>query len=250
MASWLVEWVWSQLLMSSSQSVDHFTRRTFIRTTSLGLGALAGSCVIDGATARMRAPAQAAEVAPFSKRFAGTTIRVSMFDTAFPRGLRGLLPEFTELTGINVDFELLGFTVFLQRSDLELSGGTGAVDAMTLVFAQSGRWIGAGWPEDLTPFIKATNFDIEDLLPGPLAAMRRGEKIYGIPWLADSQLMLYRHTGLHSDLHRLLQRDDCRHADGHDGAERSDPLAAQRPARCRLTWWRGARAAGSTGGCP
>jgi len=142
--------------------------------------------------ARMRTVAEAADVAPFSKRFAGTTIRLSMFDTAFPRGLRGLVPEFTELTGINVDFELLGFTVFLQRSDLELSGGTGAVDAMTLVFAQSGRWIGAGWPEDLTPFIKGSNFDIDDLLPGPLAAMRRGEKIYGIPWLADSQLMLYR----------------------------------------------------------
>ena len=177
--------------MSSSSIAKQISRRTFIRTTSLGIGALAGSGVLDAAVpARM--PAQAADVAPFSKRFAGTTIRVSMFDTAFPRGLRALLPEFTELTGITVDFELLGFTVFLQRSDLELSGGTGAVDAMTLVFAQSGRWIGAGWPDDLTPFIKATNFDIDDLLLGPLASMRRGEKIYGIPWLADSQLMLYR----------------------------------------------------------
>jgi multiple sugar transport system substrate-binding protein len=175
--------------MRSHPIAHRFIRRTFIRSTSLALGALTGSGLIDAA---IQTPAGAAEVAPFSKRFAGTTIRVSMFDTAFPRGLRGLLPEFTELTGINVDFELLGFTVFLQRSDLELSGGTGAVDAMTLVFAQSGRWIGAGWPEDLTPFIKGSNFDVEDVLPGPLAAMRRGEKIYGIPWLADSQLMLYR----------------------------------------------------------
>jgi multiple sugar transport system substrate-binding protein len=179
--------------MSFRPIAGHLSRRTFIRTTSVGLTARVASGVIDAVMpARMRTFAEAADVAPFSKRFAGTTIRVSMFDTAFPRGLRALLPEFTELTGINVDFELLGFTVFLQRSDLELSGGTGAVDAMTLVFAQSGRWIGAGWPEDLTPFIKDSNFDIDDLLPGPLAAMRRGEKIYGIPWLADSQLMLYR----------------------------------------------------------
>lgn len=150
----------------------------FVRTAALGLGAL---------TVR-----HAAAQAPAPKRFAGKTIRVSMFDTAFPRGLNKLLPQFTELTGIKVDFELLGFTVFLQRADLELSGATGAVDAMTLVFAQSGRWIGAGWPEDLTPFIRSSRFDIDDLLPGPLAAMRRGDKTYGIPWLADSQLMLYR----------------------------------------------------------
>jgi multiple sugar transport system substrate-binding protein len=152
------------------------TRRMFVRTVGVALG----PTVVSGAAAQ---PA---------KRFAGTTIRVSMFDTAFPRGLEKLLPQFVEATGIKVDLELLGFTIFLQRSDLELSGGTGAVDAMTLVFAQSGRWIGAGWPEDLTPFIRQRRFDIDDLLPGPLAAMRRGERIFGIPWLADSQLMLYR----------------------------------------------------------
>jgi multiple sugar transport system substrate-binding protein len=127
-----------------------------------------------------------------ARRLAGTTIRVSMFDTAFPRGLEKLLPQFSETTGIKVDFERLGFPVFVQRSDLELSGAAGAVDAMTLVFAQSGRWIGAGWAEDLTPFVKSSGFDLDDLLPGPVATMKRGDKLYGIPWLADSQLMLYR----------------------------------------------------------
>lgn len=170
------------------------TRRTFVRTAALALGSLTGSRLVGASAAGLTGPrpAAAADVVPLSRRFAGTTIRVSMFDTAFPRGLEKLLPQFTELTGIKVDFELLGFSVFVQRADLELSGATGAVDAMTFVFAQSGRWIGAGWPENLTPFIKQSRFDIEDFLPGPLAAMRRGDEIYGIPWLADSQLMLYR----------------------------------------------------------
>lgn len=181
--------------MASRKRVSPLSRRTFLRTAGLGLGALTGGGLLDAGetTWRLTGPrAAAADVAPPSKRFAGTTIRVSMFDTAFPRGLEKLLPQFAELTGIKVDFELLGFTVFVQRADLELSGAAGAVDAMTLVFAQSGRWIGAGWPEDLTPFAKSSRFDIDDLLPGPLAAMKRGDKIYGIPWLADSQLMLYR----------------------------------------------------------
>lgn len=173
--------------MSSSRDENRIGRRMFLRTVA-GLGTLAGPSVLKAAAVE----AAAAGVAPPSRRFAGTTIRVSMFDTAFPRGLEKLLPHFTELTGIKVEFELLGFSIFVPRADLELSGATGAVDAMTLVFAQSGRWIGAGWPEDLVPLVKASRFDLEDLLPGPLAAMRRGDRIYGIPWLADSQLMLYR----------------------------------------------------------
>lgn len=167
--------------MASRESGSRVTRRTFLRVAALGLGSLAGGSGVSAADA------QAA-----SKRFAGTTIRVSMFDTAFPRGLEKLLPQFSELTGIKVEFERLGFPVFVQRSDLELSGAAGAVDAMTLVFAQSGRWIGAGWAEDLMPLVKSSAFDLQDLLSGPLATMRRGDKIYGIPWLADSQLMLYR----------------------------------------------------------
>ncbi len=157
-------------------------RRTFLRATGFLAAALALRPV-HGTTA---------EGSKLSRRFAGTTLRVSMFDTAFPRGLEKLLPQFTELTGIMVELELLGFSVFVQRADLELSGATGAVDAMTLVFAQSGRWIGAGWAEDLTPLATTTGFDFDDLLKGPLATMKRGNKVYGIPWLADSQLMLYR----------------------------------------------------------
>ncbi|MGH2405598.1 MAG: ABC transporter substrate-binding protein [bacterium] len=169
------------------------TRREFVNTAAAGIATLAGAALFNiRAGSAAQAFAAAAGVAPTSRQYAGTTIRVSMFDTAFPRGLEKLLPEFTSLTGIKVEFELLGFTVYVQRADLELSGATGAVDAMTLVFAQSGRWIGAGWPQDLTPFIKSSRFDINDVLPGPLAAMTRGDKIYGIPWLADSQLMLYR----------------------------------------------------------
>jgi multiple sugar transport system substrate-binding protein len=175
--------------MSAHGCGTRLSRRAFLGTAGLGFGALSGGSSL-AAWAPRRAAAQGAP--PPAKRFAGATIRVSMFDTAFPRGLEKLLPQFTDLTGIKVDFELLGFTVFVQRADLELSGATGAVDAMTLVFAQSGRWIGAGWPEDLTPLIKSSRLDIDDLLPGPLAAMRRGDRIYGIPWLADSQLMLYR----------------------------------------------------------
>ncbi|MBI4637886.1 MAG: extracellular solute-binding protein [Candidatus Rokubacteria bacterium] len=172
--------------MSAQRIGNPVTRRVFVRTAALGFASVAG-----GATPPLTVAA-AAQAPPASKRFAGTTIRVSMFDTAFPRGLEKLLPQFSDLTGIKVEFERLGFPVFVQRSDLELSGATGAVDAMTLVFAQSGRWIGAGWAEDLAPFVTRSGFDLEDLLAGPLATMKRGPKLYGIPWLADSQLMLYR----------------------------------------------------------
>ncbi|MHB1133454.1 MAG: extracellular solute-binding protein [Chloroflexota bacterium] len=199
------------------------SRRRFLRTTVLGLGGLAAggllaACTttpaatpapttaatkaagataapaatsVAGATTTAAATTQAPATAA-AKPYAGQTIKVSMFDTSYPRGLQNLIPRFREQTGIGVDLELLGFTIFLQRADLDLSGATGSTDAMTLVFAQSGRWMGANWAENLNPYISRTSFDIPDFLPGPMAAMKQGDNVYGIPWLADSQLMLYR----------------------------------------------------------
>ncbi len=196
--------------MSSRPASRGVSRREFVQAAGLGLGALVGGALLGACSSP--APAAAPTAAPAApsnpagtpgavrtaaptvqaKPFAGQSISVSLFDTAYPRGLEKLIPQFEEQTGIKVQYEMLGFTVYLQRGDLELSGAAGAVDVMALVFAQSGRWIGANWAENLAPFITKSAFDLQDFLPGPLSTMKRGDSVFGIPWLADSQLMLYR----------------------------------------------------------
>lgn len=133
-----------------------------------------------------------------STKFKGSKLKVMMVGQSFPEALQVRLPEFTKVSGIDVELEQLGFAVLNQRADLELSSGSGAYDAMQLIFIRSGRWIGAGWAEDLTPYIEdptktdKKELDVEDFVAGAIQPFKRGNSIYALPWLADSQMVVYR----------------------------------------------------------
>jgi len=115
------------------------TRRSFVRGAA-GVAALPLALYGGG-----RASAQPARAKPF----AGKTLNVFMFDHPYPRALKELLPQFTELTGIKVEIDTPGFLVYNQRADLELSTASGAYDVLALTFIFSGKWIGAGWASRL-----------------------------------------------------------------------------------------------------
>ena len=105
-----------------------------------------------------------------SKPFAGKTLNVFMFDHPYPRALKELVPQFTELTGIKVEMDTPGFLVYNQRADLELSPGSGAYDVMVLSFIFSGKWMGAGWASRLNDFIAREGAtDAADFLSGAMA---------------------------------------------------------------------------------
>jgi hypothetical protein len=56
-----------------------------------------------------------------NKPFAGKTLNAVMFDHPYPRALKQMLPQFTDLTGIKVELDTPRFIVHNQRPDLELS---------------------------------------------------------------------------------------------------------------------------------
>ena len=128
-----------------------------------------------------------------SKPFAGKTLNVFMFDHPYPRALKELLPQFTELTGIKVEMDTPGFLVYNQRADLELSTGSGAYDVMVLSFIFSGKWMGAGWASRLNDFIAREGAtDAADFLSGAMAPMKTGNDVFALPFVAESTLMVYR----------------------------------------------------------
>ena len=112
------------------------TRRSFVR------GAAGAAALPLAARGVGRATAQPAR----GKPFAGKTLNVFMFDHPYPRALKELLPQFTELTGIKVEMDTPSFLVYNQRADLELSTGSGAFDVMTLTFIFSGNGSAPGGP--------------------------------------------------------------------------------------------------------
>jgi multiple sugar transport system substrate-binding protein len=132
-------------------------------------------------------PAFAQGVRPFQ----GTTLNVSCWSAPYPRFLADYIPEFTQATGIRVNYDTPGFPIYNQRADLELSTKGSAFDVLNVTFIYTSRWIGAGWFTPLDEYINDRNktpadWDAADFLPGTVLPMKdRAGKLYGIPWIAD-----------------------------------------------------------------
>ena len=164
-------------------------------------GAAAGAAL---AATGVRAPAVLAQAKPF----AGTTLNVSCWSAPYPKFLADYLPEFTEATGIKVNYDTPGFPVYNQRIDLELSTKGSAYDVLNITFIYTSRWIGAGWFTPIDDYLKDPNktpadFDFADFNPGALAPLKdkKGAN-YGVPWLTDvlmagsSRFDLFKQAGL------------------------------------------------------
>jgi multiple sugar transport system substrate-binding protein len=161
------------------------SRRMFLKGT-LGVGGAA----VAAAAYPLKAPAQVGRAKPFS----GTTLNVSCWSAPYPKWLADFLPEFTESTGIKVNYETPAFPVYNQRVDLELSTRGSAYDVLNITFIYTSRWIGAGWFTPLDEFLKDPNrtppdWNPADFLPGAVAPLQDKQgKTYGFPWIADSYM--------------------------------------------------------------
>lgn len=159
----------------------NWTRRNLLQTTAATGAAL---------TFPGKAPLYAQSKGPFD----GETINVSSFSGPYPKMLASYIPEFTEMTGINVNYETPGFPVYNQRADLELSIKGSAYDVLNVTFIYTARWIGAGWFTPLEEFLEDPNktpedFNPGDFLEGTLAPMRnKDSQLFGIPWIADAMM--------------------------------------------------------------
>lgn len=150
------------------------------------LKAGAGSLALPFSFASRKAPAQTGR-----KPFDGVTLNVSCWSATYPTLLPKYLPEFTERTGIKVNYDTPGFPVYNQRADLELSTKGSGFDVLNVTFIFTSRWIGAGWLTPLDDFIKdpaktPADWDYADILPGSAQPMKdKKGLIYGIPWISD-----------------------------------------------------------------
>lgn len=160
--------------MSHKSRSHRFSRRQFLGG-AVAVGALAAARPV-----LAQAPAVRGKV----------TIKMMQISHAYAAGLIENLAAFEQKTGIKAEIDQMSFPVLNQRSDLELSTGSGAYDVVQMIFIRSGRWIRAGWIEPLNPFLDKD--DLGDFVAGALAPFRRGDTVYAIPWLADSTVVGYR----------------------------------------------------------
>ena len=92
--------------------------------------------------------------------------------------MKPLLPEFTELTGIEVTYEEFAEQPGFEKLLADLSSGTGTYDLFMTSPLNNWQYATAGWLEPLDPYLEnaaltdLAAYDLEDFVPGILASGR------------------------------------------------------------------------------
>ena len=143
-----------------------------------------------------RAFAQDARFGKLSKEWDGTTINVSL--VAEPRSdqIQALTPEFTEATGITVNYNILPYPNLEEQQLTALSQQTGEQDLIHVDCVWMGQYAGQGWLHPVDEFVAQTDpavLDLEDFMPRILAEQSTWEDtLYGLPFITAVFGLYYR----------------------------------------------------------
>lgn len=132
------------------------------------------------------------------KQAAGTAITVGVIPAGYFQNLESLLPEFEELSGVNVTLEATPPGQIRQKAILDLSSKTGtwatsATDPMYYPLYASNGWI-----DPLTDFLDNPEltdkawFDYEDILEKWRGSTSYDGVPYGIPFDGEATIQVYR----------------------------------------------------------
>lgn len=126
------------------------------------------------------------------KKYAGTTLEANLIKG--PRGdlLQKYASEFTELTGIKVESEVIPEQQQRQKAVIELTSGKPSFDIVHVSYhVQKRQFERAGWLADLSGFMKDPNLTapdlrVDDFSAGGLqfAKNDKGE-MHSLPWSVD-----------------------------------------------------------------
>ena len=155
-------------------NLDHRTnRRRFVQGAAAGAAAV-GASWMPTRTDRIRAMQDSFDW----MQFGGGQVRLILNKHPYTESLLPLIPEFTELTGIDVPEPLiLPEAEFFQKLLLDLSTGAGEFDVFMTGPYEHWSYDSAGWTEPLEPFLEDPNmtspeYDAADIFEGLMAANR------------------------------------------------------------------------------
>ena len=149
------------------------SRRQFLMGAA-SAGALVTSSWLPSRTDRIRAMQDSFDW----KANSGAQVRLILNKHPYTESLLPLIPEFTELTGIEVPEPLiLPEAEYFQKLLLDLSTGAGEFDVFMTGPYRHWAYDSAGWTEPLEPFLEDTNktspdYDADDLFGTLMAANR------------------------------------------------------------------------------
>lgn len=139
------------------------------------------------------------------KKAKGTKIRILQTPHAYQQTYQPLLKEFTELTGIEVQADLVAEADYFTKLNTELAGKSGRHDVFMTGAYFIWQYGPPGWMEDLTPWIKnasatSPDYDFEDIFEGLRTSTRwdfkKGSQLgtggqWAIPWGFETNVIAY-----------------------------------------------------------
>ena len=135
---------------------------------------------------------------PQWKKYAGTKLEANLIKG--PRGelLQKYAKEFTDLTGITVESEVIPEQQQRQKAVIELASGKPSFDIVHLSYhVQKRQFEKAGWLADITPFMKDPNLTAPDLVESDFSAAglayAKNDKgrMLSLPWSVDYFILYY-----------------------------------------------------------
>ena len=132
------------------------------------------------------------------KRYAGSSMRVWIYKSAFSDYIEKRIPEFERLTGIKVSFEAMSDLQYRPKLAVDLTAGSSAFDVFSSMTTQEGeKFLRAGWYEPLdryitSPELTAPDWDLSDYGSAAQAMMKVGRTTVVIPYEAQTMVLFYR----------------------------------------------------------
>ncbi len=132
------------------------------------------------------------------KRFSGTKLHF-MLDTHDWSNLLvpKALPEFEQLTGIKVQWEVLPENQFRQKLTLVLNSDPGSVDGyMSLTSWDGEAFYKSGWYEPIEKYVQSTDltspdYDFKDFIPTCVSIATVHNTLIGVPLYPEVQMLYY-----------------------------------------------------------
>jgi multiple sugar transport system substrate-binding protein len=124
------------------------------------------------------------------KPFTGQTVRVLAVETPQFQGLQLRDAEFTELTGIKVEWNFTPFKALQEK--ISSTGAAKSSDFDVINFMDAWGPPNAYWLTPLEPLAKRDGLDLKRYPPGFLDASSFDGKLLGLPMRGHAQLFFYR----------------------------------------------------------
>lgn len=158
------------------------------------IGSLIGATML--ATAGIAGTAQAQDFD--LRQFEGTTLDLLYAEISFIPGLKELLPEFEELTGIHVNIETLSEAAARQKAQIESASGSGAFDIVGIQSGNLPLYVQNGWLKPVSDYFgnpavsNPDQLDIDDFIPSTLQGMAVDGNQYCLPFFAATVMLYYQ----------------------------------------------------------